>query len=490
MGISVEGVPSKLRIPSVNINISNRLAGNGVIDFKSLYIGIKLSTGSAAANQLIRANNKTQLEEAFGRGSMLAEMGKIAINASPFTEKWFIALDEPAAGVAASGSLTVNTVATRAGTLFLYIAGYRLQVGVSATDTTAEIAQAVVDAVNNYKDDALPVTAAIDGGNTSLVNFTCKWKGETGNDIDIRLNYFDGEELPKGVTLSLVNFSGGTGSPDINDVITAIADEWYNWFANPFTDGANMTKLATELDSRYGPMRQIGGRAFSAYRGTHSATGTYGGTGNTPHISMMGTNLAMSPTWLWAAANTAVASLELEIDPARQLRTIALPGIYPAAKEDRWNDIERNQLLFDGIATHTVDRDGTVRIERQITMYQENDAGFSDDSFLDITTPETLERIRFEQRAHISLKFPRHKLADNGYDIPEGQPIVTPKALEVEFLVLYRKFEDKGWVQDYEDYKETLHAEINADDNNRVDMYQSPILIYNLRNVAVQTEHQ
>jgi phage tail sheath gpL-like len=45
-------------------------------------------------------------------------------------------------------------------------------------------------------------------------------------------------------------------------------------------------------------------------------------------------------------------------------------------------------------------------------------------------------------------------------------------------------------VQDYEGYKETLHAEINADDNNRVDMCQSPILIYNLRNVAVQTEHQ
>jgi phage tail sheath gpL-like len=486
MGISFDSIPEALRIPFIAIEFSNRLAGNPTNSFKTLVPGIKLASGTLAAGEIVRVNDPKQLDKYFGQGSMLAEMGKAMIKADPYGERWFIGQDEPAGGQAATSPFLIAGPATSSGTLFLYIAGYRLQIGIQAADTADEMAVLVAAAINNYKE--LPITAAVNGVTANQVDITCKWKSETGNDIDIRINANDGEELPDGVSITITAMSGGTGNPDITDVFTADGDEWYNWQVMPFTDAANLTILETELNELYGPMKASGRRAFAAYRGTHAETGTFGNGRNNPHLVSVGTNKSLSPPWIWSATIAAVASASLQIDPARQLKTLALPGIKPAKKEQKWTSTERNQLLLDGIATHTVDRDGTVRIERLITMYQTNASGFADDSYLDVNTPETLERIRFEQRAMVSQKFPRHKLADNDYEVKPGQATVTPNIMQDQFLVFYKEFEDKGWVQDYNGYKETIHAEIHADDPNRLDLYDSPKLVSNLRVTAVHTE--
>ena len=485
MAISFDAIPEKLRLPYTAIEFNSRLAGNANIDFKLLVIGQRLSTGTIPAGQPIRANSEEQLEKYFGRGSMLAEMGKAQIEADPFMEKWFVALDDATGGNKAAGAITITGPATRGGTIFLYVGGYRLLVGVDTGDTAEEIAAAIVSVI--AADTTLPVTAAIDGSDTTKVIPTCKWKGETGNDIDLRINFYD-EELPDGVGVTFTAMTGGTGNPDITEVFTSIGDEWYNWITMPYSDVANMVVLETELDSRYGPMRAIGGRAFTAYKGTHSATGTYGSNRNGAHITCMGTNSSPTPPYLWAAVNSVVGGASLQIDPARQLKTLALPGIKPPAKVDRWDGTERNQLLFDGIATYTVDRGGVVRIERQISMYQVNASGFADDSYLNINTAETLERIRFDERAMVAQKFPRHKLADDDYDIPEGQDVVTPLSMIDEYLAIYKVFMGRGWVQDYEGYKATIHAEIHDSDPDRLDMYNSPKLINNLRVTAVHSE--
>ncbi|AUZ85790.1 phage tail sheath subtilisin-like domain-containing protein, partial [Methylophaga nitratireducenticrescens] len=352
-------------------------------------------------------------------------------------------------------------------------------------DTAAEIATAITAAITAATDQ--PVTATVNGGTPEQIDLTCRWKGETGNDLDLRLSYYD-ESQPESVSLSFTAMSGGTANPDIDDVFIAIGDQWFNWMVMPYTDTANLVALETELDSRWGPMRQIGCRAFSAYKGTHSETGTFGSNRNPVHVTSLGTNNAPEPPYLWASVNGIQGAKHLAIDPARQLRTIPLPGLKPPKLEDRWTDAERNLLLFDGISTYTVDHGGVVRIERQITMYQENELGFADDSYLDINTPETLERIRYEQRAMVAQKYPRHKLADDDYDVPVGQAIMQPKLAKVEFLALYKEFELKGWVQDYDGYKETFTAQINDDDPDRLDIYDSPKLINNLRVTAVHTE--
>ncbi len=483
---SFNQIPAALRLPGNFIEFDNSLAGNASINFKVLVIGQRLATGTIAEGVPTLVANPDDAEEYFGRGSMLAEQFHASKNADKFIETWAIGLDEDAGGAVATGTLTITGVATKAGTLTLYIAGRKLNVAVADADDVTAVAAAIVAAIT--ADTRLPVTAT---NLVGVVTLTCKWKGETGNDIDMRLGYY-GEALPAGIAVAIVDMAGGTTNPDIATAIAAMGDEWYNWLVMPFTDAANLVLLETELDDRWGPMRQIGCRAFAAYRGTLSASGTFGNTRNNPHVTCMATSTAPQPPYIWASVNAIIAANALGIDPARPLQTLKLTGIMAPAIADRFIDTERNTLLFDGIATNKVGADGSVMIERQITMYQFNGAGIADDSYLDINTPETLERFRFEQRSMFALKFPRHKLAEDDARVGAGQPIMQPKVARSHLLTLYSVLEDRGWVQDYEGYKASLVISVGdglgGGDRARLNMQDSPELVGQYRVHAQQTQ--
>jgi len=97
-----------------------------------------------------------------------------------------------------------------------------------------------------------------------------------------------------------------------------------------------------------------------------------------------------------------VASYYLNIDPGRPLQTLAFAGRAAPAVSDRFTWAERNQLLYDGIATFTVDASGGVLIERAITTYRLNSSGLSDDSYLDVETLFTLFYLRRSARTRVA----------------------------------------------------------------------------------------
>lgn len=481
MPISFDSIPAALRTPGAFIEFNNELANAGSKEFKILVVGQRLGAGTIAANIPTLVTSKEQAASYFGAGSMLALMlaALLPVSSVPV---YAIALDDNGAGAAATGTVVIDTDASKAGTLSLYIGGDRVQVAVGSTDVKNTIATNLAAAIN--ADTSLPVTAA---AATDTVTITARHKGEVGNDLDLRVNYYN-EELPGGVTLTITAMSGGTANPDIATAIAAMGDEHYNWIACPYTDAANLTALTTELDSRWGPMRQIDARAFAAKRGTLAATSTFGTGLNNPHLTCMGTGISPSAPYIWAAVNCAIASASLSVDPARPLQSLTLPGVKAPALADRFTREERNTLLFDGIATYRVDNDGTVRIERQITTYQTNAAGLPDASYLDINTPETLSRIRYDQRAMFAQKYPRHKLADDGTNYGAGQAVMTPKVAKGELQALYREFELKGWVEDYDTYVANLIVERDVDDRNRLNYRDTPNLVNQLRVVAGKSQ--
>ncbi|MEJ1402576.1 MAG: phage tail sheath subtilisin-like domain-containing protein [Candidatus Sedimenticola sp. (ex Thyasira tokunagai)] len=485
MTISMNSIPSNARVPLVYIEFDNSRAVMGTpgIEHKILVIGQRLATGAVAEGVPTRITSADQAEQAFGRGSMLAEMFAGLKQANRYTESWAIALDEDGAGNAATGTLTITGPATASGTLNLYIGGKRIRVGITSGDDSNTIAAAINAAVN--ADTSLPVTASVVAG---VVTLTSRWKGETGNDIDLRLNYYQGESTPAGVAMAIVGMSGGSANPDIATAIAAMGDEWWNSIICPYTDAANLTALETELADRWGPTRMIDGIAYSAFKGTHAETGTFGNTRNSNLLSVMGVGASPTPPWIWASVNAAVAASSLSIDPARPLQTLPLTGILPPVVEDRWTMEERNLILYDGIASYTVDSGGRVLIERQITTYQENAYGVADPSYLDVTTPATLSYLRYATRARITQKFPRHKLADDGTRFGRGQAIVTPSVIRAELLALFRELEEKGLVENFDQYKTDLLVERNADDRNRIDVLSSPDLVNQFRVFANQIQ--
>ncbi|KJZ09427.1 hypothetical protein TW85_22020 [Marinomonas sp. S3726] len=478
MSISFDNIPSTLRNPGTYVEFNNELAGASSTMFKVVIIGQKLDSGIQAVNTPIRVTDPKQGAVFFGQGAMLAGQCEAFLNANADTEVWAIALSDDDAGAVSAGAFTVETAATGSGTLSLYIGNNLVRAGVSAGDDKNTIAASIAASIN--ANTSLPFVAELEG---AIVRVKSRHKGEVFNGLKLQANYYD-EKLPDGVTLTFADFVGGSGNPDMSPALDAMGDEWFNWLVCPYTDTFNLVQLETELGERFGPMAQIGCRAFIAFSGTHGQSGTFGSARNNPHISCMGTGASPTPPYLLSAINAATAAKSLSIDPARPLQTLVLKGMLAPSRHERWGQTERNLLLYDGISTFTVGDDGTCRIERQITMYQTNASGLSDASYLDICTPETLERIRYEQRLMMAQKYPRHKLASDGTQYGAGQAIVTPKIIRGQLLSLYREMEKKGWVEDYESYEANLIVERDVDDKNRLNWRDTPNLVNQLRITA------
>ncbi|MGU5635161.1 phage tail sheath subtilisin-like domain-containing protein [Aeromonas veronii] len=481
-------IPNDVRVPLVYIEIDNSqaLSGNIAQDQNVLLFGQMITTGTdagtATPNTVVEIPvSESAIDALFGQGSLMALAAKRYRKANSYTRTFAIASADLSAGAAAIGSYIFGGPATQAGTVYLLIAGQSVQVGVIAADTAASIATKAVAAINGNKN--LPVTAAVDGTDTARVNVTAKWKGLTGNDIDLRYNYYAGEQLPPGVTITWTGMATGAGAPDMAALIAAMPDEWYNHIMTPFNDTASLNTLRDELLTRWGPLKMAEAIAYTAFRGTYGETITFGEARNDFLLSCMGTSKSPSPSWEFAASYCGVASYQLAIDPARPLQTLALPGILAPAKADRFAFDERNNLLKSGIATYQVQPGDVVAIEREVSMYQKNAFGDPDPSYLDITTPATLGKMRYDIKVMVTNRYPRHKLADDNVlaQIDPAQPVVTPKLMEQAILEVALDWVTAGLMENFDLFKETLSVYRDTADRNRLNCVCHPDVVNQLR---------
>lgn len=481
-------IPNDVRVPLVYIEIDNSqaLSGNIAQDQNVLLFGqmIESGTGAGTADPETVVEipvSESAIDALFGQGSMMALAAKRYRKANSYTRTFAIASGNLTAGASASGSYIFGGPATQAGTVYLLIAGQSVQVGVIAADTAASIATKAAAAINANKN--LPVTAAVDGTDTARVNVTAKWKGLTGNDIDLRYNYYAGEQLPPGVTITYTGMANGSGAPDMAALIAAMPDEWYNHIMTPFNDTASLNTLRDELLERWGPFQMMEAIGYGCFRGTYGETATFGESRNDFLLSTMMSSTMPTPTWEMAAIYCGIAAYELAIDPARPLQTKALPGALPPAKADRFGWTERNNLLKSGIATYQIQPGNVVAIEREVSMYQKNAYGDPDPSYLDITSPATLGRMRYDIKVMVTNRFPRHKLADD--DVlplldPE-QPVVTPKLMYEAILEVALGWVSAGLLENFDLFKETLEVYRDPSDRNRLNCVCHPDVVNQLR---------
>lgn len=491
--ISFDTIPIDLRTPGQFVEISNARAVQGLVGIptKILVLGQKHASVNLPVSNPVRITSADQAADLFGRGSML-HMMFVALKANNrFTESWAYVLADDEAAQAATGAVTFSAAATAAGTLEFYVGGPRpvgrkVRIGVAAAEATTALATKLVAAIN--ADPDLPVTAAVDGVNTSKVNLTMKWKGETGNALDLRFNYYQGEVKPEGLGVAITAMSGGTANPDVSAAIADMSDDWFTDVAFPYTDAANLAQIEAEAARRYTGTVMMDMQVYTFATATHSALATLGSSRNSPHGSIMGGKGVPTPPWAIAAMLAGIAAFEGKNDPARPLQTLPMVGFAAPAVEDRFDMEERNLLLHDGISTFTVDAGGVVRIERVITTYQTNAYGLEDPSYLDVETMKTLAFMRYSVRARISQRFPRHKLAKDGTRASPGQALVTPKDIRNELVALAGQWEEAGLLEDIEQFKADLLVERDDTDVNRVNAIIPPNLVNQFRVFAAKVE--
>lgn len=486
MTVPFNVTPSDVRVPLFYAELDNSQAGYFTQQQRTLIIGQKLSSAPGETNKPTIMARTDESRTQYGRGSMISRMHEIYRAGDSAGEVWMIALDDPAEGQAAEGSLAITGPATKAGTLSVYFGAQRVQVGVAVGDTATAIGTALAAAINANPD--LPVTAT---STTGTVMVTARHKGELGNDILVQLNMrglAGGEWTPAGVQVAITAMAGGTGAPDLVEALAAMGDEEFDFIIHPYTDSASLDAfkmLMNDLTGRWSFNRQIYGHVYTAKRGTLSGLYASGKLRNDQHNTIDGfETLVPNPSWEYAASFGARTAVFTIANPARPTQTGELVGIMPAPPENRFIWSERQSLLTAGIATSVVNG-GAVRIERAITTYQVNSWDQPDPSYLDSETMHQLSTVLRRLRSVITTKYARCSLADNGTPIPAGSGIVTPNMVRGELIAEYEKMQRAGLVENLEAFQEHLIVERNADNPNRLDILYPPDLINQLRVFAV-----
>ncbi|EMB6791246.1 phage tail sheath subtilisin-like domain-containing protein [Salmonella enterica] len=494
--IGFNEIQSDNRIPLVEIEFDNSMAMVGtpaphqrVLMFGQANLKDGKVDGTGALDTPVRITRDAQAVSLFGRGSMLAWMVREFIAINPDTELYVIA-QGAGTGNADAGSLTLSGTATGDGVLSVYVGGRRYQVAVVGGQKGKALADRLAALINADRDapftavSAAPAGADV-GADASVVSLTARFISECAAH-DIRLNYYDGETTPDGLTVVITPPAAKAANPDITRSVANMGERQYNYVVMPYRDQANLNVLSAELLKRWGPVKMSDGAVWMAHTGTQGEITAFGESRNDFLFTCSAVPKAPEPDYIWAASVCATCAPSLSTDPARPLQTLAVSSRLAPQSADRLTREERNLLLHGGIATVTVAAGDVVQIERQVTMYRVNKYGDPDPSYLDIETIYTLSYLRYSLRTFVTQRFPRHKLADDDTPVAPGQPIVTPKIMSLQLIALGEEWVDQGLVENLDTFKKNLLVERNASNRNRLDVLCTPDLVNQFRFFAAQ----
>ena len=323
----------------------------------------------------------------YGFGSMLHRLILQSFTGSQGVETWAIPQPEDVAAERATGDIVFTGTGTKAGNIYLYIAGLPVVFAIADGDDGDAIATKAVAAIALQKN--LPVTAAVNGVTTNQVDFESKSGGPWGNNITLGFNLRTGEEFPVGVSAVVTDMASGAGTYAIQDALDALGtgdDQNENYFTDLIHGYGQDT---TTLD------------ALSVYNGIgNGKTGNYSELVIRPFRALNGDTVADTAG---LAALLALSDLRKELDRTNgtiavpgspnhpeeiaaqamghmarinNLRAqdpyfdVALSGIIPGEKADRWtsNYDNRDNAVRNGISpTHI--KSGSVVMQNVVTYY-------------------------------------------------------------------------------------------------------------------------
>ena len=474
MAISFNQIPILLRTPGSYVEYDNSRAVQGLsaLPNKVLLIGA-MEAGEATAGVHYPISSKDDGPRLFGRGSQLAGMVDAFKRANGLVECWAVGLADAGGAVAKVFELTFGGAATEAGSVKLQVGGRAVTVAIASGDDDEAVAAAVAAAIAADTDNLF--TAAVDGVDANVVDATSKAAGLWTDGLDIRVNYYDKEALPAGLTLAIASDVSGATDPDLTATLDAIPESsWYTKIVSGFGGSTAASDLDTFGAAHWGPLVQQDVMCYFGVVGDYATVSAAGEALNSQFLCAVDAGQSPTPAHEWAAVVAAIDAAEP--DPARPRQTLVLPNVLAPARSAQRTQAQRNLLLQAGIATVKHDASGKSYIERLITTYQTNANSVEDVSYLDITTMHTLAALRYTLNARIQLKYPRHKLASDGTIVSPGQPIVTPKVIRGELIALYDQWAEQGWVEAgaKKQFMAELVVERNASDVNRVDAIIPP----------------
>lgn len=478
MPIGFNEIPTKNYSPGNHAEVSFVRAGLGAAPRDVLIVGY-LRDGDTV-HDLTPITILGDSDSRIPRKSQLAEMIRAFRRVNGTSKITAIGLTPPTGGTVAAGAFAVTGTATADGTLALYVAGKRIEVGVSSGDTATAVGAAIEAAI-----DADPDVPFVSTNTTGTVAVTANFRGVEGNRVNLARNPLDTDLGVAGISVAVTQPTSGAGTPaDLGDALALVTGERYFAILSGFSDATSLATLGDEMARRWTATVALDGHAFAGIEGTFAAMITEADAINDTHLSLMGAGQSMTPAWTWAAL--AAGHDARKPDPATGYSSLPLTGaLAPFALADRPDKAERDLLLAAGVSSFRVEG-GRVVLDRLVTTRHEDGAGNPDDSLLALTLQRTAEALRFSWIARLA-KFENYKLA-SAADLqipPPGSRILTPATLKAEAVAWFLEVRDGlGLVQDVDAFKAELIAEVNASDPNRLDSFLPIRVIRELVTIA------
>ena len=486
MAIAFNNIPADIRVPLFYAEMDNSAANSASSPMRRLIVAqVNDDADSDEIGSLVLVSSVALAKTIGGQGSMLAGMYETWRKADSIGEVWCLPL-KSTDGAVAKADIKITGTATEAGQLNLYVGGTRVTSNVVRGGTAAQTMAALRVKINATAD--LPVKAEVVEDALAL---TCKWTGESGNDIRLELNRLgktNGEVTPAGLTVEVTAMKGGVGTPDQINALAALGDEPFEFICVPWSDTTTLDVWKAAMDDsvgRWSWSKQIFGHVYSAKRGTVGTLVAAGQLRNDQHVTIQAVETGVpQPVWIQAAALAARTAVFISADASRLTQSGAMPGVDPAPASERFTLTERQSLLSYGMATAYYEG-GYVRIQRSVTTYQKNAYGQADNSYLDSETLHQSAFIVRRLRTVITSKYGRHKLASDGTRFGAGAAIVTPSVIRGELIAQYAKLETEGHVENAELFAQHLIVERDMNDPNRLNVLFPPDYINGLRVFAM-----
>jgi len=478
MIVSFKQIPEALLVPGHFQEIDNSLAGTMENIKKALIIAFTGPEGTAAPGVPVRVLSEEKAKLLFGAGSPAAILARAFLEVNKSEQLYVLPVPEltdsggSPAGSAWEQEFTVDAAGAKAGAVYINVNGHTLNAASVAKDASAaDVAQAIAAAVNASQ--WTPVEAAATG---NAVRFTHTVRGAQGSRTAVS---FDTSEAV-GVTVTPGAETPGTGKltgEALADLFNAFSEDRYHYIMMDFNNPEAVRALAAELESRYGAMRQIGGRAFVCLDGKEAEDLlTEADNYNCPHLVLLPRLQSPVSPGEWAVRMGAAACRRLADDPSANTYGTEVTGLE--ASFDMGFDT-RQALLQAGVSTWRRDAAGGVLIERLVSSLTESTDGGRDTSYLDIQVAETVDAIRDYINAEARKRYCSWKLARTDENFGAGAKVMDATLFKAFLSEIYLQIfmKEKKWCQDYDGYMKSVTVSVRTDKKSWLVYEHQPRLI-------------
>jgi phage tail sheath gpL-like len=463
--------------PAKALIVAQKLAASGLFGTATADVPVETSLG--------------QEDMLFGRGSHAAQMVKLFFKINPFGRLAVAPVADDAAGVAATGTVSITGAPTAVGSQVIGVGNSRYATAVAISDTPTIIAANLAAAITADVHAAFTAAAA-----AGVLTITAKNKGTLGNSVQLVANPMTGDASPLGVTVTTANMTGGATNPSIATLLANIANGNYWFVGSPLIDASNMALWVQDTTARWQANNAKDYILYTARRDTYAGQLSYLGGRNHPFECIkMVEPTAPDADWLHCAARLGRVSFAVPLGPTMpvHLERGYENCITATPEQGRYTDAQRESLLQEGGSTSVVDPNGRVLIEYLLNTNTQNAFGSVDREFNACETINTLSWLRYDYTAYWQSNYiaPGSLLvedADLKY-IDAGLRVMSPMLGNQAADTRYNQWQGLGLVQDYASYKAGRFSEIDELNKDQLNQLLPINLVNQLRRVAVRMEY-